>query len=526
MSETLLLADDSLTMRRVVELTFAEQGLHVVSVADGQQAIEYLTAGRPSLALISVSLQKVNGFDVARFVRDHVGKRVPVLLLAGAFDHLDDAQVRESGAAGVLVKPFEPSVVIRRVRELLGMKPAGAADAAAGLSLSNVVADAPQDAHGLAERLEPSERPRPSGDYFDQLDAAFESLDAQLARSAAAGRGSQTGIPAASTGTAAAERSAPQSGEAPASDVPVPFNAPADAGDNPVFEVDNDWFEKPSATASDFVVTRASDFAVPAAGSADDDRSWAPRGAEMPPADDEATSAVESGGDAPTPSERWFEAPAPSIAVASEPIAAPVEVQEVPSPATSPEPPTFGAYGGLGSARAESAPVAAATFASLAPASAPFAPADAFAMLWAQEQGEVIPAPAPPPPVELGGPTVDALSEQVSDRLAAHLPSPVAAVVGDRVASRVTADLNDLAPRLVEELAGRVGPQIAERLVERLGDRLAADLAPRVADLVAQRALEGVLGDALRQTVNEVAERLVRAEIDRIRAAANALRQQ
>ena len=44
MSDTLLLADDSVTMRRVVELTFAEQRLDVVSVSDGQQAIEYLTS--------------------------------------------------------------------------------------------------------------------------------------------------------------------------------------------------------------------------------------------------------------------------------------------------------------------------------------------------------------------------------------------------------------------------------------------------------------------------------------------------
>jgi DNA-binding response OmpR family regulator len=116
MSDTLLLADDSVTMQRVVELTFAEQGLKVVSVSDGQQAIDYITRQRPALTLVSVTLPKVNGFDVARFVRDHVESRVPVLLLAGAFDNLDEAQVRASGASGVLVKPFEPAVVIKRVR--------------------------------------------------------------------------------------------------------------------------------------------------------------------------------------------------------------------------------------------------------------------------------------------------------------------------------------------------------------------------------------------------------------------------
>jgi CheY-like chemotaxis protein len=86
MTETLLLADANPTMQRVVELTCAEEGIKVVSVSDGQQALEYLTATRPAVALISLTLQKLDGFEIAGLVRDRPDLQgIPVLLLAGAF---------------------------------------------------------------------------------------------------------------------------------------------------------------------------------------------------------------------------------------------------------------------------------------------------------------------------------------------------------------------------------------------------------------------------------------------------------
>ena len=122
MAETLLLADANPTMQRVVELTCADEGLKVVSVSDGQQALDYLVAERPALALVSVTLHKLDGFEIAGLVRDRPDLQgIPVLLLAGAFETIDETRVRESGAAGVLVKPFEPGLVIKRVKELLGI---------------------------------------------------------------------------------------------------------------------------------------------------------------------------------------------------------------------------------------------------------------------------------------------------------------------------------------------------------------------------------------------------------------------
>lgn len=131
MAHTLLLADDSPTIQRVVELTFAGEDIRIVAVGNGQQAIERLSDDPPDIVLADIAMPLLDGYAVASFVRNHDALRdVPVLLMAGAFDPIDEDRVQASGAAGVLVKPFEPTLVISRVKELLGLarsEPASAA---------------------------------------------------------------------------------------------------------------------------------------------------------------------------------------------------------------------------------------------------------------------------------------------------------------------------------------------------------------------------------------------------------------
>jgi CheY-like chemotaxis protein len=125
---TLLLADDSLTIQRVVALTFADQPVRLVVAKDGQDAINRMATDRPDLVLADTNMPCVDGYEVARWVRQqpHLSK-VPVLLLAGITDPVDEQRLHDSGANGVLEKPFEPSHVISRVKELLGIRGASTA---------------------------------------------------------------------------------------------------------------------------------------------------------------------------------------------------------------------------------------------------------------------------------------------------------------------------------------------------------------------------------------------------------------
>jgi CheY-like chemotaxis protein len=117
---TLLLADDSVTIQRVIELTFADEDVKVIAVSDGDQAIAQLEASPPDIVLADIGMPGRNGYEVAQYIRQtpHLA-HIPVVLLTGAFEPVDQARAAEAGCDGVLAKPFEPQLVISRVKELL-----------------------------------------------------------------------------------------------------------------------------------------------------------------------------------------------------------------------------------------------------------------------------------------------------------------------------------------------------------------------------------------------------------------------
>lgn len=170
MPHKLLLADDSVTIQRVIELTFADEDIEVIAVGDGKQAIERITAERPDIVLADVGMPEGDGYDVAAFIKQNPAlAHIPVVLLTGAFEPVDERRARAAGYDGVLVKPFEPQMVIERVRELLS----------GGRS--------PTRQH--VERTVPSTPPQPPTQapaIVDSLDEYFDRLDAAFSKSAAA----------------------------------------------------------------------------------------------------------------------------------------------------------------------------------------------------------------------------------------------------------------------------------------------------------------------------------------------------
>jgi CheY-like chemotaxis protein len=121
MSHTLLLADDSVTVQRVIELTFADEGFKVVSFGDGDEVVGYLEGGNiPDVILADTTMPARDGYDVAAWVkgRDTLSA-VPVVLMTGAFEPIDDKRAEACQADAVLVKPFEPQQVVSLVKRML-----------------------------------------------------------------------------------------------------------------------------------------------------------------------------------------------------------------------------------------------------------------------------------------------------------------------------------------------------------------------------------------------------------------------
>lgn len=133
MSKTILLADDSSTIRKIVVLTFSGTDVRVDAVDSGAAALRRLEQSRPDLILADVVMPAPNGYELCRQVKSGAGA-VPVILLSSAFEPYDERLAADCGADRHLVKPFEPGALKDAVRELLeavpraGIEPASAAE--------------------------------------------------------------------------------------------------------------------------------------------------------------------------------------------------------------------------------------------------------------------------------------------------------------------------------------------------------------------------------------------------------------
>ena len=117
----LLLADDSAAIRKVIELTFSDEGMEVVTVPDGRSAFEKMEQVGPDLVLADVYMPEVGGYELCRSIKqDERYRHTPVVLLISSFEPFDEAEARRAGADDVVTKPFQSiRQLVSRVGSLL-----------------------------------------------------------------------------------------------------------------------------------------------------------------------------------------------------------------------------------------------------------------------------------------------------------------------------------------------------------------------------------------------------------------------
>src|SRR5262245_44133563 len=120
MRRTILVADDSPTIRRLVTQIFADGNFQIVEVNNGDAAIKSFEEVRPSVVLADIYMPGRNGYQVCTYVRNHpqLGQ-TPVVLLVGAFDAFDDNAAKQAGATASITKPFEPTALIDLVTSVM-----------------------------------------------------------------------------------------------------------------------------------------------------------------------------------------------------------------------------------------------------------------------------------------------------------------------------------------------------------------------------------------------------------------------
>lgn len=122
---TILVADDNSNIQKMVSLVFKDKGIRVVAVGNGEAACRKVPEVNPDVVLADVFMPVRNGYEVCEFVKqDPQFAEIPVILLVGAFDPLDEKEAQRVGANGVLKKPFvPPEPLVALVSSLLKLEP-------------------------------------------------------------------------------------------------------------------------------------------------------------------------------------------------------------------------------------------------------------------------------------------------------------------------------------------------------------------------------------------------------------------
>lgn len=111
----LLLADDSITIQKVVNLTFADEGIEVLVAKDGEAALAKFTENSPDLVMADVNLPGLDGYEFCEIIKQNVAtSKIPVILLVGTFEPFDESRAQLARADGYLTKPFQS------IRQLVG----------------------------------------------------------------------------------------------------------------------------------------------------------------------------------------------------------------------------------------------------------------------------------------------------------------------------------------------------------------------------------------------------------------------
>ncbi|WP_139980876.1 response regulator transcription factor [Nocardioides litoris] len=116
----IVVADDDIDIRELVEFKLSSLGHDVTVVGDGAAALEACRAERPDLCVLDVMMPGVSGLDAIRLIREDDALRdLPVILLTARAQQADVATGLDSGADDYITKPFSPRELAARVEALL-----------------------------------------------------------------------------------------------------------------------------------------------------------------------------------------------------------------------------------------------------------------------------------------------------------------------------------------------------------------------------------------------------------------------
>lgn len=205
MASTLLAVDDSVTMRKVLEITFAGQDFRVVTASSADAALQKLKSDKPDLVIADITLEPKNGYELCKAIKQ-ASPATPVLMLSSKQNPFDPAKGSSVQADDHMDKPFDTQQMIDKVKKLLASrgeaKPAAAAPQATAPAAAAQPARQPAAAAAPAAAASPLQRAKTliyTANAPAQSGAPMQNVAAKPAVSAGPSLSSTTAMPFAPT---------------------------------------------------------------------------------------------------------------------------------------------------------------------------------------------------------------------------------------------------------------------------------------------------------------------------------------
>jgi two-component system chemotaxis response regulator CheY len=121
MHKTVLIVDDSATMRQMVAFTLSSAGFEVIEAGDGKEAVDKISAGsKPDLVVTDLNMPEMDGIALIKELRRMPPVRfVPILMLTTESSDEKKQEAKAAGATGWIVKPFNPDQVLKVIQKVL-----------------------------------------------------------------------------------------------------------------------------------------------------------------------------------------------------------------------------------------------------------------------------------------------------------------------------------------------------------------------------------------------------------------------
>ena len=182
MTSRLLVADDSITIQKIMSMAFEIEDVEVEGIGNGQEAFDRISQFNPDIVLADVDMPGLDGFELSAKIKESPEtSSIKVLLLASDFEEFDEQRYQNCGADNHISKPFKSDDIVAMVKSLL--QTSSGDEGAVMLSGADLVEEEPQEEEpSLEELLEAVEKLSTEGGEFSSSDdeVSAEALEQPL----------------------------------------------------------------------------------------------------------------------------------------------------------------------------------------------------------------------------------------------------------------------------------------------------------------------------------------------------------